>query len=80
MPFESRRQPSLKDRSVDPTGHMRDISTSTYSDVLGRGTPELVESSACGLHDPSHAIECDTVGSLTCCGRFALRTVTIHVM
>ena len=53
---------------------MRDISTSICTDVQGRGRPELVMSSVCGLHDPSHVIGCDTVGSLTCCGLFALRT------
>ena len=80
MPFESQQQPSLKDRSVDPTGHMRDISTSMYTDVLGRGTPELVVSSVCGLHDALRVTECDIVGSLTCCGLFTLRSVTTHVM
>jgi hypothetical protein len=80
VPFESQRQTSLKDRSVDPTGHTRDISTSMYTDVLGRGTPELAVSSVCGLHVPLHVIECDTVGSLTCCSLFALHIVTIQVM
>ena len=73
MPFEAQRHPSLN-RSVDPTGHIRDISTSMYTDVLGRGTPELAVSSVCDLNDPLHVTERDTVGRLTRCGLLALRT------